>query len=140
MKVSLKLEDGMKISGISSNGHITKFDTVEEFGGNNSAPTPMDVILQAMAACSVMDVVSILRKKKKTIDSLDIEVEGTKAEKHPKVYTNVEITYVLKSPDTELTDLERAIQLSQTTYCGASAMFQRSGCVVTTKAVLNPNE
>jgi putative redox protein len=140
MKVTLKLEEGMKISGSDSRGHITNFDTVEQFGGNDSAPTPMEVMLQAMTACSVMDVAAILNKKKKTIDSLDIEIEGTKAPKHPMVFTNVEITYILKSPDTEIKDLERAIELSQTTYCGASAMFQRSGCEVKTKAVLNPNE
>lgn len=138
MKVKLALETKMRIKGSDASSHETYFDTVPEFGGENSAPTPMAVMLQAMGACSYMDVISILNKKRKQIESLEMEIDGIRAESHPKVFTKVHIKYILKSPDTEMKDLERAIDLSQTTYCGASAMFQRSGCQVTTEAILNP--
>lgn len=137
MKVRLINDKKMRIQGQDSNGHQTFFDTVSDFGGDNSAPTPMAIMLQAMGACSFLDVMSILNKKRKQIDSLEVELDGTRAENHPKVFTKVHIKYILKSPDTEMKDLERAIELSQTTYCGASAMFQRSGCEVTTEAILN---
>jgi putative redox protein len=137
MKVTLKLDNKMRIIGTDSSNHPTYFDTVPEFGGENSAPTPMAIMLQAMGACSFMDIVSILNKKRKQIDSLEIEISGIRADKHPKVFTNVHLKYILKSPDTEMKDLERAIELSQTTYCGASAMFQRAGCEVTTEAIIS---
>ncbi|MGB9702358.1 MAG: OsmC family protein [Candidatus Kapaibacteriota bacterium] len=136
MKVTLTFDKNMHIIGSDKEGHITHFDTVPEVGGENTASAPMTVLLEAMAACSFMDVLAILRKKRKQIDGLTMEVEGTRADKHPKVYTKVHLKYILKSPDAELKDLERAIELSQTTYCGASAMFQRSGCEVTTEAVI----
>ena len=136
MKVNLQLQEKMRIKGLDSGGHETFFDTVEAHGGDDTAATPMSILLQAMGACSFMDVVSIIKKKRKQVDNLEIEIEAVRADKHPKVLTDVHLKYILTSPDAEMKDLERAIELSQTTYCGASAMFQRSGCKVTTEAVI----
>lgn len=139
MKVELKLVGGMKIEGDNGRGHQIYFDTSVEHGGDNSAASPMEVMLQAMAACSFMDVVSILRKKRRTVDAMQIHVQGERADTHPKVFTKVHLIYDLISPDAEMKDLERSIELSQTQYCGASAMFQRSGCEVTWEAKINRN-
>ena len=133
MKVSLKLNGKMRIEGRNSRGHETAFDTTEASGGDDSAPTPMEVVLEALASCSIMDVVSIIRKKRKQIDGLDVFVEGTRAEEHPKVFTKAHIIYELKSPDAELQDLERSVELSQEKYCSVSAMLKRSGCEITTE-------
>lgn len=131
MKVFLKLDRNMRIIGTDEKGHETVFDTVPKVGGEDTASTPMDVMLQAMAACSFMDVVSILRKKRKTVDSLEIEIEGKRADEHPKVYKSVHLSFTLKSPDSNIEDLNRSIELSQEKYCGAAAMFRASGCSVT---------
>ncbi len=136
MKVNLVLTENMHITATDAYNHKTEFDTVPEVGGENRASAPMVVMLEAMAACSMMDVAAIIRKKRKTIKELRIEVEGERANQHPKVFTKVHLKYFLKSPDAEMNDLERAIELSQSTYCGASAMFKRSGCEVTTEAHL----
>lgn len=136
MKVNLTLTENMHIKAVDHYGHITEFDTVPDVGGENKASAPMVVMLEAMAACSMMDVAAILRKKRKTIVELKIEVDGERANQHPKVFEKVHLKYYLKSPDAEMKDLERAIELSQSTYCGASAMFKRAGCIVTTEAIL----
>jgi putative redox protein len=131
MKASLSLDRNMRIIGKSDLSHITVFDTHTQAGGDDSAPTPMEVMLQAMGACSFMDIVSILRKKKKTVVGLNVSLDAEQADNYPKVFTKVHLKYELISPDTEMKDLEKAIELSQKTYCSASAMFQRSGCEVT---------
>ena len=131
MIVRLNLIENMKISGKNSKEQETLFDTSIIGGGNESAASPMEILLQAMGACSLMDVVSILRKKRINIEDLHVEIEGTRANEHPKVFTKVHLKYFLKSPNAEINDLVRSIELSQTKYCGASAMFQRSGCEVT---------
>ncbi len=136
MIVNLVLDGNMHITATESNGHKTYFDTVPEVGGENTAAAPMVVMLQAMAGCSMMDVAAILRKKRKTITELKMEVEGLRADKHPKVYTKVHLKYTLVSPDAEQKDLDRSIELSQNTYCGASAMFKQSGCEVTYEGIL----
>ena len=126
----------MRIIGSNKKNQETVFDTVAEAGGTDTAATPMEIMLQAMASCSIMDTVSILRKKRRQIGGLNVFVEGTRAEEHPKVFTKVHLIYELKSPDAEMKDLERAVELSQEKYCSASAMFRLSGCQVTTECRL----
>ncbi len=66
-------------------------DSVRE----GTAPSPMEVLLMALAGCTGMDIVSILEKKRQPADSIEIRVRGTRAEDHPRIYTAIEIEYVL---------------------------------------------
>ncbi len=136
MNVHLKLERNMKLIATNAEGQETPFDAYPDIGGENSAPTPMQVFLQSMVACTMMDILSILRKRRKQIDELQVEVSSTRAESHPKVFTHVMMNFLLTSPDAELADLNRALELSHNNYCSASAMFQRSGCKVEWTAVV----
>jgi putative redox protein len=131
MEVKLELDRKMRIIGDDGRDHETIFDTVPAVGGEDTAATPMSIMLQAMGACSFMDTISILRKKRKQIDNLVIKISAERADKHPKVFTKVHLSYELTSPDAELKDLDRSVELSQDKYCGASAMFKQSGCEVT---------
>ena len=137
MEAKLTYDRNMRIVGTNTLGLQTVFDSHPAAGGEDTAPTPMEIMLQAMGACSFMDILSILRKKRKTISGLSISLNGQRAEKHPMVFTSVHLIYELERPDAEIKDLERAIELSQSTYCGISAMFQRSGCEVTWESILN---
>ncbi|HPI18878.1 MAG TPA: OsmC family protein [Candidatus Kapabacteria bacterium] len=130
MEVNLKLNKKMGISGINDLGLETMFDTHIPEGGENLAPTPMEIMLESLGACSMMDIAAIIRKKRKQITNLEANIIAERAEQHPKVFTKVYVKYRLTSPDAEIKDLERAVELSQTTYCSVSAMFQRSGCEV----------
>jgi len=133
MNVKLVFDEKMHLIGTNSKGQETHFDSLAD-GGDGNYATPMEVMLQSMAACSFMDVVSILRKKRKTIEDLRVEIEGERAETHPKVFKTAVLKYYLKSPDASIEDLERCIELSQDKYCGAAAMFKASGCEVSWEA------
>jgi|YNPMSStandDraft_2_1061718.scaffolds.fasta_scaffold11996_2 putative redox protein len=133
MKIELDLLENMHFVGKSPDGHETHFDSTPEHGGENKAPRPMEVMLEVLAACSAMDVAAIIRKKRKTIESLKVIADGERNDNHPKVFTKVNLKYILKSPDAEMKDLERAVELSQNTYCSASAMFRAAGCEITTE-------
>jgi putative redox protein len=106
------------------------FDTSSDGGDYNNA-TPMEILLEAAATCSGLDVVSILNKRHKTITDLEIEVNGEKRETHPKIYTKVHMKYNLTSPDVEEAELERAISLSHEKYCSVSATIKGAGADVT---------
>lgn len=134
MKATLQLDRNMRLIGRNTKGQETYFDTVAQVGGDESAPSPMEIVLQSVAACSSLDVISILRKKKKEVAAYNVELEATRAEDHPKVFTNIKVKYILTSPDAELTDLERAIELSEEKYCSVSAMLNRSGCIISHEA------
>lgn len=131
MEVNLKLDKNNRIIGTNSLGLETYFDSHVQSGGDDSAATPMEVCLEAMGACGYLDVISIIRKKRKTVTDLKINLKAERATQHPMVITSVHMIIELISPDAEMSELERAVQLSQETYCGVSAMFKRSGCTVT---------
>lgn len=130
-KAILNLDDGaMRLVGTNESGQTTAFDVMAENGGNGSAASPMEVFLQSAAACSGMDILSIIRKKRKTVSNLRIAIEGERAEEHPHVYTSIAVNYTLVSPDATEGDITRACELSQDQYCSAFAMIKRSGCAV----------
>lgn len=136
MKATIKLEKGMRFVGKNERGLKTYFDSHPQFGGEESAATPMEVMLQSLGGCTVMDVLSMLRKRRKTIDGFNIYLEAERAEEHPKVYSRVKIIYELISPDAKIEELDHAVNLSQEKYCGASEMFKKSGCEVTWETVV----
>lgn len=136
MKVNLRLEDGMHLVAANEKGHETHFDTVTAFGGSDSAPTPMEIMLEALCACSSLDILSILRKKRIEIVDFRIQATGERAETHPKVITKAHLAIELVSPNATQKDLDRAIELSHSTYCGVSAMFRRSGAEVTVESIV----
>jgi putative redox protein len=137
MKISVDWKGGMCLEGHNSEQKSTVFDSHSSENYVSIAATPMEIMLQSMAACSMMDVLSILEKKRKNITSLHVEVIGDRADEHPKVFTSVLLKFYLKSTDAELKDIERSVELSQQTYCSAAAMFKRSGCDVKTECYLD---
>ncbi len=140
MQVRLKLDGNMRVIGTNSEEQETIFDANSNIGGDNTAASPMEVFLQSMTACTFMDVISILRKKRKEVTDMVIDIEAQRAEEHPRVFTEVMMHFTLTSPDAELQDLNRSIELSKTKYCSASAMFQRAGCKVNwTSTILRPS-
>jgi putative redox protein len=117
-------------------GNITYFDAPINSGGKNAAPSPMEVVLGSIASCSAVDIISILKKKRKTIQEFKIEVEAERAEEHPKVYTKIHLKFILKSQDALLNDLERSVELSMDKYCSVSAMIKNSGCEFSRECIL----
>lgn len=94
--------------------------------------SPMSLFLSAVAGCTAMDVLSIVQKKRQQVDNLEIEIVGRRAETHPKVYTDVDITYIIYGKDIDPAAVERAIELSQTKYCSASNTFVDAGVTIKT--------
>lgn len=89
--------------------------------------SPMEFLLAGVAGCTAMDVVHTLRKMRQPLAGLAVEIRGIRADEHPKVYTDVIITYVVTGEGVDPAAVERAIALSQETYCSASVMLARSG-------------
>lgn len=137
MKATLELADGaMRLVGRNERGQLTAFDADPSVGGRDTAPRPLEVFLQALMACTAMDVLSIIRKKRKTVTAFRLSAEAQRAAEHPRVFTRIHLRYELTSPDATEQDLHRAIELSQGTYCSASIMVRRSGCEISWEAHL----
>jgi putative redox protein len=130
MKASLSLVSGMHFVGRTDNDLEVHFDTSPANGGNGTAASPMQMMMQSVAACSAIDVVSILRKRRRQINGLRIDMSAERAETHPRIFTTMHLSYIIDSPDVTDDEMQRAITLSQDQYCSASAIVKRSGCVM----------
>ncbi|NTV45196.1 MAG: OsmC family protein [Chlorobiales bacterium] len=140
MKATIEFNGIMPFVGKNESGQITCFDTSTEHGGSGQYATPMEILLQAAGACSMFDVVSILKKKRKQPGQLKVFVDGVRAEEHPKVYTSVHLRYELYSPDASQEDLDRAVDLSMEKYCSVSATLKQGGCKVTWETTIVKTE
>ncbi|HYF04076.1 MAG TPA: OsmC family protein [Patescibacteria group bacterium] len=131
MKASVKFDGSMSLIGSNELGHETNFDSHVDNNGDDRAATPMEVMLQAVAACSMTDVLIILNKQRKEVGDFIVHINGERANEHPRVFTKVHLSYLLISADATQEELEKAVKLSHDTYCSASNMFKRAGCEIT---------
>ena len=101
---------------------------------------PMQMILVALAGCSGVDVVSILQKKRVNFSDLQIKVSGQRADTHPKVYTDIHITYFIWGESIKPKDVAQAIDLSENKYCSVSAMLKSTAKIHSDYQILAPNQ
>jgi putative redox protein len=116
----LSWKGGMKFEGVGASGHVVAMDAGVDGGGEDSAARPMEVLLFGVMGCTAMDVISILIKKRQVVRDLKIFATFERSPEHPKKYTRIHFEYVAYG-DVDLKALERAAELSETTYCGAIA-------------------
>ncbi|MES2526155.1 MAG: OsmC family protein [Bdellovibrionota bacterium] len=107
-------------------GHETNFDVSEEQGGDNSAPTPKEVLLNAMSACSGIDVVSIAKKMRMELSSLRIDAHAEKTNTIPSYFASVHMKYFIEGEDLDREKVIRLVTLSMTKYCGVSYMVSKA--------------
>jgi putative redox protein len=108
------------------NGHKILLDAAEAVGGENRGPRPKPLMLVALAGCTGMDVVSILKKMRVEVEGFNVVVEGDLTEEHPKQFTQMRVIYEFKGKDLPMDKLEKAINLSEERYCGVSAMYKKA--------------
>lgn len=87
--------------------------------------SPIWLMLVALAGCAAMDVLSILRKKRQVITNFEVQANALRAEEHPKVFTDVDLLFLVEGNNVDPDALERSIELAQTKYCPAWAMMKQ---------------
>ena len=92
---------------------------------------PMEAVLACLASCSMVDVVEIIRKMRKSIERFFVEVRGERVDDYPRVFSKIKLTYVVYSRDLKPEELEKAVKLSMEKYCSVAAMLRRGGVEIT---------
>lgn len=124
LKAECRLASDMTLIARSDSGHWTLMDVPEKVGGHEGAMHPFEHLFAALAGCTASDVLYVLKKKRIQVDDLRINIEAERAEKHPKVAEKIHLHYTIVGPDIQEKAVERAIELSQDTYCSVSAMLK----------------
>jgi putative redox protein len=118
-------------------GHHITLDALPAVGGEDKGARPKELMLAALAGCTGMDVVSILKKMRVPFTGLNIRVEADLTEEHPKHYVGMHIIYEFTGENLQEEQLKKAIELSQDRYCGVSFVY-RKAMPVTFEIKINP--
>lgn len=140
MKARVIHVKGLQFVGQSETGHAIVMDGNREFGGEDTGPRPMELLLLGLGGCTGMDVISILKKKRQEPDSLEIIVEGEKSEDHPKRFTDITIEFRLKGAALTEEAVKRAIDLSMERYCSVKATLEGNTRVSFKYSIIKNND
>jgi putative redox protein len=133
---SVRWAGGEEFLAQMPSGHAVVFDTDRK---HNSAPGPMEMLLGALGACSSVDVVEILKKKRQKLVSLDIEISGERATEPPTVWVKIDMIYRLTGVLDEKA-VRDAIELSQTKYCSVAATLRKTAELTYRFEILPPRD
>jgi len=123
METQLKWAGNAAFIGRASSGHTVVMDGPADGGGRNLGPRPMEMLILGMGACSNYDVVSILKKSRQEITDCEIKITSQRADSDPKVFTDIQLHFIVSGKDLKEKQVERAIKLSAEKYCSASIML-----------------
>jgi putative redox protein len=126
VKASVTLERGMTFSGIAGKEFSVRMDSSSAVGGDDSGFRPMQLLLIGLGGCTGMDVLSILRKKRQDVTGFEVLLDARQADDHPRVFTHINVSYIIRGRGIRPAAVERAIELSDSKYCPAQAMLAKT--------------
>ncbi|MBT9567357.1 MAG: OsmC family protein [Thiobacillus sp.] len=126
MKARVKLIEGVSFVGQSESGHSVVMDGAPEAGGKNLGVRPMEMLLLGLGGCSAFDVVMILRKSRQQVTDCVADIDATRAETDPKVFTRIHVHFTVTGTGLDPKRVEQAVHLSADKYCSASIMLGKS--------------
>lgn len=119
MKVDLKYIEDKVFETVNESGNVLKMDMKD--AGEKEFQSPTQLLLSATVGCAAVDIVSMIKKKRKTFIDLKAEARGTRRDEHPRKFVDIHIKYTLTSPDTTKEELARVVALAVEKYCSVAA-------------------
>ena len=123
MEALARWKEGLQFQGRFSTGGAILMDASEEQGGADNGARPVELLVMALAGCSGMDVLAILRKKRVEVSSFQVSVQGEQERRPPKVFKQLRVVYDVTGRGIRLEAVQQAVHLSERKYCSVSAMI-----------------
>jgi putative redox protein len=130
MKITLKrINENCHFELQNERGHTVYLDSRAEFGGDDLAPSPMEILLMGVAGCSAIDIISILKKQRQKITHYYAEVEGERVQvDEAKPFRKIKVTVYLEGEIDEA-KAQKAAQLSFEKYCSVSKTIEPTASI-----------
>lgn len=109
----------------SDSGHSVLFDTSP---GHPNGPTPMEAVLMALCACTSVDVVSVLQKKREPFTGLTVTAQAEQLPQPPRTFSHIQLIYKVSGNPSKKA-VEDAVTLSKNKYCSVSKMLEKSATI-----------
>ena len=137
MKGRVKWVEQATFLAESGSGHGVVIDGAPEHGGRNLGVRPMEMVLLGTGACSVFDVVHILKKGRQPVTDCVVEMSSERAETEPKVFTKIHMHFIVTGNNLPDKQVERAVQLSAEKYCSATQMLNKTAEITHDYEIVN---
>jgi putative redox protein len=111
--------DGLRFEAVTGTGREIVFG--DEAQANEHSP--VELVASALAACTAMDVASLMTKKRQVVESYTVSVQAVQRDEYPQVLTRIHLLHDVAGPDVTERDVRRCIELSVTKYCPVNAML-----------------
>ena len=132
--VNVRWIGGKQFVGIDSTNHSVVLSTADEGVGMK----PSELLLVALASCTAVDIVEILRKKRVDLLGLDVSAEGTQDVDPPWTFRKIHLHYRVRANDCSQEAARQAIELSEDKYCSVSATVRGVAEISTSFEVIEP--
>jgi len=119
MNIKLSYKGDKEFVGENENGNKVNVDMRSLDVKQHLSPT--ELLLSGLAACASVEVVAMVKKRRKEFVDLNVEVEGERREEHPRGFTKIHLNFIITSPDLTDEEAERIVHLSATKYCSVAA-------------------
>lgn len=119
--------------GTTPSGHAQTIDTK---GERKAAPTPLEMLLVSVAACTAADVVSILEKKRQSISDYRVTIKGERREEYPQAFVKFHVHHIVYGQSVSAPAVAQAIELSDTKYCSVAATVRPTAEITTTYEII----
>jgi putative redox protein len=126
----------MSFLAVTGSGHTLVMDgapdaTKPDNGGANLAPRPMETVLAGTGGCTAYDVVLILKRGRHDVRGCTVRLSSERAETDPKVFTKIQMHFVVSGRGIPASAVERAIAMSHDKYCSATIMLGKTADITT---------
>ena len=139
-EATITLVGGLQFTVETASGHAFVVDGSPDAGGRDTGPRPMELLAASVAACTAMDVISILRKMQQKVTGLTVHVSGERAEEHPKRFLSLHVEFTVTGYGLVQERVAHAIELSDTKYCAVMASLRPGMPITTSFTILEADE
>lgn len=141
MKVEIKrVNKAVHFEGVSPTSPVkVHIDGSPDLGGEGLGARPMELVLMALASCSSLDLVLILKKQKQEIRNFAVTAEGTRRDAIPHTFTDIHMVFHL-SGGVDPAKAEKAAELAVKKYCSVHDMLAAGGVNITYELQLENSE
>lgn len=124
MKVTLGYKADKEYFAVNEQGNRIEIDMLD--AADKQAMSPMQLLLAGLISCAAVDLVAMVKKRRKTLIDFAGEVDGTRRDEIPKKYTDIAITFIFTSPDLQAEEAQKLVDLAVEKYCSVSASLDPS--------------
>ncbi|GIK58192.1 MAG: OsmC family protein [Chloroflexi bacterium] len=126
MEAKVTWNKGLQFTATTPDGVSLEIESSALPGEQKKGMSPMQLLAVATIGCTAMDVISILEKMRQDVTGFEVNFNGERAADHPKVFTDIEVEYVVYGRDLAPDKVEKAVNLSIERYCSVHAMLAKA--------------